>query len=379
MAHTAEQAPASGFCVAADAAAWDIMAASWNIAMSTPRPDDAFEPEPPTVYPVPAAPPPDSDGRSRPGRPSHRPRTTDGSGKQRDRQSREPSVRRRRPPVFPVGLVVILTASILAVFGMLALAISWLQIGPQRGAAPVAAAPAFPGFDEPPVELPHGFIGRGELPEFQVDPPAFVAPPPAPPAPLQREPFAPQGRLLTLDLKPKINWLRDEAIDLGDNDLGNLPMGESTFAGVKFNVQGGALLLGGRPQPPSGRPLLMADIAPAPGKFERLYAFHGAHYSLFGQIATIGGYRLIYRDGTSADLPIVYGEDVMDWFFGEHSRVERSRAGWMGRNGASAITFYVTRYDNPHPAKEVAAIDFYATNAGAAPFCLGLTIERVKE
>jgi hypothetical protein len=353
------------------------MAASWNIAMSTPRADDAFQPEPPTVYPVPEAARADHDGRPRHARPPHRPRATDVSGQRRDRQP-EPSPRRRPERTFPVGLVVILTASILAVFGVLALVISWLQIGPQRGAAPVAVAPAFPGFDEaPPFEAAPGFIERGEMPQFQFDPP----PPPvaAPPAPPQREPFAAQGRLTTLDLKRKINWLRDEAIDLGGNDLGNLPMGESTLAGVKFNVQGGALLLGGRPQPPSGRPLLMTDIAPAPGKFERLYALHGAHYALFGQTTTIGGYRLNYRDGATADLPIVYGEDVTDWFFGEESRVERSRVGWIGRNGASEITFYVTRYDNPHPAKEVVAIDFYATNAGAAPLCLGLTIERGKE
>jgi hypothetical protein len=75
-------------------------------------------------------------------------------------------------------------------------------------------------------------------------------------------------------------------------------------------------------------------------------------------------------------LPIIYGEDVSDWFFAMNPQVARARTGWSGRNGASAVSFYVTRYDNPHPEKKVTAIDFFATNTGAAPVCVALTLEQ---
>jgi hypothetical protein len=189
-----------------------------------------------------------------------------------------------------------------------------------------------------------------------------------------REPFRAEGRLVCLDLKGKINWPRDQAIDLGGNHLGDMPMGQQTFAGIQFHIQDGAILLGGRPEPPSGRPLQVAGI-PVKTTFKRLYAFQTAHYSIHGK-KEIGGYRLNYDDGKSAVLPIIYGEDVSDWFFGMTPPVERARMGWSGRNGVTAISFYVTRYDNPHPEKTVTAIDFFATNVGAAPACVALTAER---
>ena len=175
-------------------------------------------------------------------------------------------------------------------------------------------------------------------------------------------------------MKGKINWPRDQAIDLGGNHLGDMPMGQQTFAGIQFHIQDGAILLGGRPEPPSGRPLQVAGI-PVKTTFKRLYAFQTAQYTIHGK-KEIGGYRLNYADGKSAVLPIIYGEDVSDWFFGMTPQVERARLGWSGRNGASAISFYVTRYDNPHPQKTVTAIDFFATNIGAAPACVALTTEQ---
>jgi hypothetical protein len=187
-----------------------------------------------------------------------------------------------------------------------------------------------------------------------------------------REPFRAEGCLVCLDLKGKINWARDQAIDFGANHLGDMPMGNQTFAGIQFHIQDGAILLGGRPAPPSGRPLQVAGIG-VKATFKRLYAFQTAHYSIHEK-KEIGGYRLNYADGKSAVLPIIYGEDVSDWFFAMTPQVERARPGWSGRNGASAISFYVTRYDNPHPEKSVTAIDFFATNIGAAPVCVALTM-----
>lgn len=285
---------------------------------------------------------------------------------------------RRRRPIdepegMPLGLVLgLLAAGLLVCVAIVAGLAFWIvsDLAPQ---APIAAgAPA----QHP--EDPAQFLLEPDWPN-QPDPMLqgdLVAPlmPFLEKTVTPREPFHANGRLVQLDLKTKINWAKNESIDLGGNDLGDMPMGEQSFAGIKFNVQGGAILLGGRPNPPSGRPLEVAGIKVG-AKFKRLYAFQTSQYSI-GSKVEIGGYRLRYDDGTSANLSIVVGDDVFDWFFGRTPDAERSRIGWSGRNGASAITFFVTRYDNPHPEKTVAAIDFFATNNGAAPVCVALTMEQ---
>lgn len=279
----------------------------------------------------------------------------------------------------PVALVVVLVVGGVCVLSLLGVALGMLLV--DQAPAPIVMAQQDPLIQEPPL-IDREWAGQAKVPPWAMMPPGINVPPfedlPAPffdRPPQPRPPFQAEGKLVTLDLKAKINWQRDEAIDLGSNDLGNLPMGENVYAGVKFNVQGGAILLGGRPQPPSGRPLDVAGIATPNAKFKRLYAFQGAHYGT-GREIEIGGYRLHYDDGLPAVLPIIYGADVTDWFFGATvPTADRARHAWSGRNGASDITFYVSRYDNPHPEKTVARIDFYATNNGAAPFCLGLTVE----
>jgi len=272
----------------------------------------------------------------------------------------------------PLGLVLgLLAVGLLVCIALVAGLAFWIvsDLAPQ---APIAAGAPVQNPDEPLPFLEPDWPNQPD-PLLQGDMIApllpFMEKPLSP-----REPFQAQGRLVQLDLKSKINWDKNESIDLGGNDLGDMPMGEQTFAGIKFNVQGGAILLGGRPSPPSGRPLEVAGIK-VDAKFKRLYAFQTAQYSVASKIE-IGGYRLRYDDGTSANLSIVAGDDVFDWFFGRTPDAERSRTGWSGRNGASAIAFFVTRYDNPHPQKTVAAIDFFATNNGAAPVCVALTIEQ---
>ena len=48
-------------------------------------------------------------------------------------------------------------------------------------------------------------------------------------------------------------------------------------------------------------------------KFRRLHVLHGAHWSTVDG-TQVGTYRLHYRDGGSADLPILYGRDMRDWW-----------------------------------------------------------------
>jgi hypothetical protein len=95
----------------------------------------------------------------------------------------------------------------------------------------------------------------------------------------------------------------------------------------------------------------------------------------------IGTYLVRYGDGTEERIPIIYGADVRDWLRSSDPAVP-SRAGlaWAGKNEAAGkedeIRLFWSRWENPHPAKRVAEIDFETKDTACAPFLVALTLER---
>ena len=96
----------------------------------------------------------------------------------------------------------------------------------------------------------------------------------------------------------------------------------------------------------------------------------------------IAEYKIRYGDGSTATIPVVYGEDVRDWWFAEGVKgVSRGKIAWHGDNELAKsfdvrIRLYLTSWDNPHPAKKIASIDYgKAGKTDAAPFCLAITLE----
>lgn len=203
----------------------------------------------------------------------------------------------------------------------------------------------------PDAPLPGGW---GDIPQkpFQVDRAAVLVP---------------------LDLSAQVNWKRDEPIQFEGNHFGDLPKGETTLVGIKFRLQNGVIHLGGNPLA-GERPLHARDI-PVKSKFKRLYAFHTAQYTV--NLGTrVGAYQVNYQDGTQEKFPLLYGEDVSDWWFDFQPTVERSRVGWVGRNDTNSIRFTVTRFDNPHPDKLVNSLDLVSADAGSCLCCAALTLEQ---
>lgn len=96
----------------------------------------------------------------------------------------------------------------------------------------------------------------------------------------------------------------------------------------------------------------------------------------------IGHYTIHYADGASEELPIVYGEDVRDWWdVDDNKETKRGKVVWRGKNALSEqfgveIRLYASTWENPHPDKPVKSIDFIADGeTAAAPFCLAITAE----
>jgi hypothetical protein len=208
---------------------------------------------------------------------------------------------------------------------------------------------------------------------------------------------APPDKFSFVDLEPYSNQKLTDNFGSGvdGNDLGGLLKSGRTFAGVNFKFGKGAIQLGSK--------LLAKDV---PTKVDGIKVgkscakIHIVHATQFGNgqaigkegkegdplfIAdgtTIAEYKVKYDDGTTASIPVVYGQDVRDWWFTENSKgVTRGKVAWKGINErskevGSQIRLYLTTWENPHPGKKVASIDFVKTGDGpAAPFCVAITLE----
>jgi hypothetical protein len=209
---------------------------------------------------------------------------------------------------------------------------------------------------------------------------------------------AAETRVTVIDLQPWANEKLTDNFGSGreGNNLTALPRGEQTLNGVKFHVGDGLLQLDG--------PLLNDHKAEkiegikVGGPVRRLHVLHATGYGngqVIGQEgqpgdplfvpdgAKVAEYRVRYEDGTVESVPLIYGQDIRDWWFTENVKgVTRGRVAWVGDNPlakelGSRVRLYQLAWDNPHPAKRVAAIDYVRTgDTPAAPFCVAITAEQ---
>jgi hypothetical protein len=204
-------------------------------------------------------------------------------------------------------------------------------------------------------------------------------------------------KLSYLDLQPYANQKLSDNLGRGTegNNLAALRKEEQTLQGVKFKIADGFIQLGST---------LLKDERPNKvegikvGKaFAKLHLLHATGYGngsvpgepgkdgdpLFVADDTqIGEYKVRFADGSTEAIPVVYGKDVRDWWFTEASKdVTRGKVAWKGDNEfsklfKSQIRLYITTWENPHPTKPVATIDYIKVGDGpAAPFCVAATLE----
>jgi hypothetical protein len=196
---------------------------------------------------------------------------------------------------------------------------------------------------------------------------------------------APSEKSVTpIELKDQINVKLKDNFHSGEtpgNNLGDLPTGKQTFADVKFTVGDGAIQLGS------------ARVKDKPEKVEgikvgrfatKLHFLHscGCGYATDDD-TLIGKYVVHYEDKTTADIEIVYGKDVIDWWvMAGRKDPTRSKVGWEGENEAvkgsgTKIKLSVSSWENPHPKKKILSIDYVSSAAttDVAPFCVAITAE----
>jgi outer membrane protein assembly factor BamB len=164
------------------------------------------------------------------------------------------------------------------------------------------------------------------------------------------------------------------------NNLAALPTGERLFAGVRWQIGPGLILLSGKAT--ADRPAGVRGIR-VEATCSRLYFLHATHWAApEGQ--TVGYYTVNYEGKGRQKVPIVYGKDVSDWWYRVGAAgPSRAAVAWKGENAVAAntngsgIRLYLTTWQNPEPARKVLTIDFASTNSSdAAPFCVAITAEK---
>ena len=195
-----------------------------------------------------------------------------------------------------------------------------------------------------------------------------------------------------VNLQSNANQNRGESLGSGvpGNNLSSLPGGESEFNGVRFKVEDGILHLGSTIL--DARPEKVSDIK-VDAKCSKL---HFLHATCFGggpnqegsplyvkDGTTIGEYVLTFDDKSTVSIPIVYGENVRDWFYVEgEPGIQRGKIAWNGVNErapevGAKIRLYQTDWKNTYPDKKILTIDYVGrkNDTPAAPFCVAITLE----
>jgi RNA polymerase sigma-70 factor (ECF subfamily) len=189
-------------------------------------------------------------------------------------------------------------------------------------------------------------------------------------------------RFTFVDIQPRGNHkLADALGPLEGNNLANVPQGPQKLAGTWFMI--GERLIRVRGERSPELPEAVRAIAIG-ARFDTLHILHSTMFgNAFGADdgTQIGSYLIRYADGTLARIPIIYGNDVRDWWRSSDS-AETSRAtlAWAGKNAAAGeedqIRLFSSQWKNPHPEKRVLAMDLETRNTVCSPFLVALTLER---
>jgi hypothetical protein len=182
-------------------------------------------------------------------------------------------------------------------------------------------------------------------------------------------------KFVYVDIQPQANGKLTD----GEKNSLTLSKGVQTLAGVKFKIDNGLITLDTDPNNEPGK----AEGIKVGTTCRKLYFLHACHRTSRPD-DIIGYYTVTYEDKSQETVPLVYGKDIANWWYGPNEGApSRARVAWKGSNeGAKSeganIRLYMTTWKNPEPKKKIVSIDFGATTCRYAvrPFCVAITAEK---
>ncbi len=162
-----------------------------------------------------------------------------------------------------------------------------------------------------------------------------------------------------------------------------IPKGAQSFLGVPFNVAGLIRLAGSSPQREEWyfRPEVRG--IPVGRTFDRLYLLHATfYYATPGTV--IAQARLNYDNGTSAEIPIRYGDHTLNYWQQRYESVTRlssddARVVWTGDEAGRAeygnsLRLCLATFVNPRPQERVRSIDLVSTWESPSEVVVGMAV-----
>ncbi len=172
----------------------------------------------------------------------------------------------------------------------------------------------------------------------------------------------------------------------GPTDLGGLPIGEQTFAGVRFNIPKfttspvpTAYMLRGRGR---GGSVPQDRIEGLPiGRTADVVTFLHTHNNTGdlddhmrrmkerrregqdpGEIPAVLTYRVHYADGSSVEVPVRWGRDIGHWLAAEPSGLANATVAWAGSTGTDGRrpVVWAMQWITSKPAVSITSIDLIA-------------------
>jgi RNA polymerase sigma factor (sigma-70 family) len=196
------------------------------------------------------------------------------------------------------------------------------------------------------------------------------------------EPVPPdvRQRLTFVDLTPRGNDPMTDGPGGGGNDLNRVPRGVHKLGDTFFRI--GAMMVHAQGQMAPELPRAIKGIK-VQAEANRLRILHATQYvETPGKI--IGAYLVHYTDGSNERIPIVYGRNVVNWWSFASAKEEptEARVAWTGSSDSTdlnpgiKIRLFDLTWTNPHPEKEVAALDILSAGTACDPFLVAVTLER---
>jgi hypothetical protein len=184
-----------------------------------------------------------------------------------------------------------------------------------------------------------------------------------------------------IDLADKANAKLTAFASPEGNNLAKLPTGKQTFADVKFKVGESLIQLGSGRVTDKARKVEGIKVDRVAAKLRFLHSAQCSFGDQDGQV--VAKYVVHYDDKTTADVELVAGRDLTDWWLSQGRKPpSAAKVGWEGENDAvkdsgTKIQLYVTTWENPHPKKKIVSIDFVNAipDGSAAAFVVAITAE----
>ena len=176
-----------------------------------------------------------------------------------------------------------------------------------------------------------------------------------------------------------------------DDDLSKLQVGLVELGGVKFDVRGVIQLrraepLGGAWELATLDDPFRVDGIPIQQEATRFHLLLGtvSEGTVPSGGTVIGRLELHYADGETRPLEVVYGRDVLNWWYEpakvDSEVIDRARVVWTGTNPVAnenghRLRLYLNTRDNPRPGVKITTFDFVSAMSESGPFLIAVTVE----